>query len=92
MVQFGKGEGFFPKAFVSSLIGQQPFRQDAQRHLTFESLISGEIDNTHSTLAEFPKNAIVAERLPDHCGGTPPRGAILGWAGCQVNAPRNVCC
>jgi hypothetical protein len=61
MVEFREGECFLTKSSAGTVIGERTFGENLDGYIAVEMLIAGTINHSHSALANFIDDAIVAE-------------------------------
>jgi hypothetical protein len=68
MVELGESHGFPAEALSHLFIGERPGGQNFDGDISFQAFISGPIDNTHTSGADFFDDAIMSESLTYHGG------------------------
>jgi hypothetical protein len=65
MVQFGERQGLFVEMLSSPFIGDGARMQHFDGDFTVEVLVAGAENHTHSSAADFLKDAVVGELEPN---------------------------
>ena len=73
MVQLGERESFLAEFLTDGFIGQSTGRKNLQSDVAVEFFVVSAVDYAHSTGADEFDDAIVAQRIPKHCGRAPVR-------------------
>ena len=71
MIQSGGGTGFPVEAFECLLVPGELFGQKLEGHRPTQGGVSGLIDNTHTSTAEFLDDLVVGNGLADQCLSPP---------------------
>jgi hypothetical protein len=68
MIELGESYRFPAEALSHLFVGECPGGQNLNGNISFQAFISGPIDNTHSSSADFFDDAIMPESLAYHGG------------------------
>src|SRR5579863_8874883 len=89
MIECRRRLRFTLKTFQRLVIFREPLGQEFQRHEAMEFGVLGLVDDTHPAAAELLEDAIVGDRLANHCRAPRCVGhrSPHGWASQRASRP-----